>query len=374
MLGLCFPVFAQAPHLLLGASRTDKYLPMLEDKSVALVVNPTSRVSGQHLADFLLDNKIQVVKIFAPEHGFRGNAEAGQTIKSGTDSRTGLPVVSLYGKNKKPSEKQLKGVDWVIFDIQDVGVRFYTYISTLHYVMQTCAELGKPLLVLDRPNPNGDYIDGPVLEKEHKSFVGMHPIPVVHGLTIGELAQMINGEGWLGNGLECLLKVVPMKNYKRAQRYELPVKPSPNLPNFQAVRLYPSLCFFEGTVISEGRGTYFPFQTYGFPDPAFGPFSYVPKSIDGMSKYPKHKGKTCYGKDLRKTMVKPMLDLSYLVDAYHTYKETKPFFNKFFTKLAGTARLQQQIEQSWSARKIRKSWEKELSSYRKMRENYLLYK
>ncbi|QMU64431.1 MAG: DUF1343 domain-containing protein [Flavobacteriaceae bacterium] len=362
-----------------GAERIARYLPKLRNKKVAVVANQTSVIKKQrgehrftHLVDSLLSLKINIKKVFAPEHGFRGKADAGEFIQNTTDTKTGLPVISLYGKNKKPSKKQLKGIDIVIFDIQDVGARFYTYISTLHYMMEACAESGVSLIVLDRPNPNGHYIDGPVLEKKHMSFVGMHPVPVVYGMTIGEYAQLINGEKWLANKIRCKLTVIPLKNYTHDSEYSLPVKPSPNLPNDKAINLYPSLCFFEGTNVNAGRGTDEQFQIYGSPFLDKKGFSYTPKANEG-AKYPKHQHMICYGEDLRNTKKLDVLNLSWLIKAYRQNK-TKYFFNAFFTKLAGTKKLQEQIEKGISEEEIRASWKKALEDFRKKREKYLIYK
>jgi uncharacterized protein YbbC (DUF1343 family) len=362
----------QEKKLVLGAEQVKSYKALLFNKKVALVVNQTSMVGDKHLVDVMLENDIEVKKVFAPEHGFRGQADAGEKVESGKDPKTGLPIVSLYGKNKKPTAEQLADVDVVIFDIQDVGVRFYTYISTMHYVMEACAENNKHLIVLDRPNPNGDYIDGPVLEEEHRSFVGMHPIPIVHGLTVGELAGMINGEGWLEGGLKCELSVIRMENYTHHTPYELPVKPSPNLPNQQSIRLYPSLALFEGTSISVGRGTYMPFQVVGYPDKRFGEFSFMPESIEGMAKYPKHEGKTCYGVDLR-NITPPAFTLRYLLDFYRMSDFKEEFFNNFFEKLAGTSELRDQIKAGFDEQEIRLSWQEDLTKYKEMRKVYLLY-
>ena len=362
--------------LQIGAERMDNYLPLLKNKKVALLVNQTSMVGHTHLADTLLKRGVNVVIIFSPEHGFRGTADAGKKVESGKDEATGLPVVSLYGSKKKPTAEQLKGLDWVIFDIQDVGVRFYTYISSLHYMMEACAENGVKVMVLDRPNPNGDYVDGPVLDLKFRSFVGMHPIPVVHGLTVGELAQMINGESWLAGGVKCQLQVVAMTGYDHQQKYDLPVKPSPNLPNYRSIRLYPSLCFFEGTEVSVGRGTAFPFQVAGYPDSAMGTFQFTPKAIPGMDTAPLHQGKDCYGIDLRQTDVIPTFTLQYLLDFYQRWHSTEPFVNRvsFFNLLAGTDELLKQMEQGWSEAQIRASWQPQLERYRLMREKYLLYR
>ncbi len=304
-------------------SKPVDYINLIKQKNIGLVANQTSVVKNKkngftHLADTLLTLKIHLKKIFTPEHGFRGKADAGEKIKDGIDAHTGLPVISLYGKNRKPSKKSLADLDIVIFDIQDVGARFYTYISTLHYVMEACAEAGVSVIVIDRPNPNAHYIDGPICEKEYKSFVGMHPVPVVYGMTIGEYAQMINGEKWLKNGVQCNLTVMPLKNYTHNTPYSLPVKPSPNLPNDQSVNLYPSLCFFEGTKISAGRGTEIQFQVFGapfLPKEQF-PFTFTPKSNEG-AKNPKFKGKLCYGKNLRTTKKLNNINLEWLISTYN---------------------------------------------------------
>ena len=367
-----------------GAERTQLYLNLLEGKNVAVVGNQTSVIvksqqrignregaSFLHLVDSLLLLDVTIKKVFAPEHGFRGKADAGEIVKDGFDTKTGLSIVSLYGKNKKPSAAQLYGIDVVVFDIQDVGARFYTYISSLHYVMEACAELGIQVLILDRPNPNGHYIDGPVLELEHKSFVGMHTVPVVYGMTIGEYGQMINGEKWLKNGIQCNLKVVPIGNYTHQTNYSLPIKPSPNLPNDKSINLYPSLCFFEGTTVSAGRGTDKQFQIYGSPFLDANEFSFTPQSNKG-AKYPKFKNQRCYGEDLRTVENTSQLDLSYLIKAYNQNMD-KEFFNNFFTKLAGTKKLQQQIEQGMSVEAIRKTWERDLSTFNRVREQYLMY-
>jgi len=362
--------------IIVGAERFQLYSEILKGKNVGVVANQTSFLEkeNQHLVDFLISKKVSVKKVFAPEHGFRGTADAGEHVKDGIDSKTGVPLISLYGSNKKPSPEQLKGIDVVVFDIQDVGARFYTYISTLHYVMEACAELGISVIVLDRPNPNGHYIDGPILEKEHQSFVGMHPIPIVHGMTIGEYAKMINGEGWLNNRLKCDLSVIEMENYTRKTPYSLPIKPSPNLPNDQSINLYPSLCFFEGTFINAGRGTEMQFQVFGAPSlPASKySFQYTPQPNEG-SKDPKFKGQLCYGKDLRKEPRLNKINLEWLIDAYNANGKKKDFFNSFFVKLAGTKKLQQQIEQGLSAEEIRDSWKEGLGKFEKVRGKYLLY-
>ncbi len=354
----------------------DKYLPELQNKRVALLVNHTSEINGVHLLDTLLSRNINVVKIFAPEHGFRGKNDAGEHVNNQVDSKTGISIISLYGKNKKPYPNQIKDVDIVVFDIQDVGVRFYTYISSMHYMMQACAENNIPMLVLDRPNPNGDYFDGPVLKPEFKSFVGMHPIPVVHGLTVGELSQMINGEGWLGDNLKCDLKVIKCLNYNHLKKYELPIKPSPNLPNYLSIRLYPSLCYFEPTNVSIGRGTHFPFQVIGFPDSLGGDFCFTPVSIIGMSKNPKHKNVKCYGISLQdEKNINHRFTLKYFIEYYNKYKNNKKFkFNKrVFNLLAGDSTLIFDINKGKTEEEIKKRWIDDLKTYKKIREKYLLY-
>jgi uncharacterized protein YbbC (DUF1343 family) len=363
----------QATPVITGAQQLTVLLPMLGSQRTGIVVNHTSLVGKTHLADTLLKRGVALKKIFAPEHGFRGTADAGEEIKDGVDAKTGLPVVSLYGNNKKPTPQQLADLDVIIFDIQDVGARFYTYISTLHYVMEACAENNKRLIVLDRPNPNGSYIDGPVMEKQHQSFVGMHPIPIVHGLTIGELAGMINGEGWLGENKKCQLDVVPVKNWKHSDFYSLPVKPSPNLPNDQAIRLYPSTCLFEGTVLSLGRGTHDPFQVIGHPELKNMPYQFTPVSIEGMSKNPPLENKVCYGIDLRQAPVKPAVDLSYLIQLYQAFPDKDKFFNNYFEKLSGTSRLREQIRQGLTEEQIRETWQQDLNAYKEKRSRYLLY-
>ncbi len=363
-----------------AASQFEKYLPLLKGKNIALLVNQTSMVGDTHLVDTLLSYGVNIKAIFSPEHGFRGDADAGERIDNSIDSKTGIPLISLYGKTKKPSKEMLENIDILVFDIQDVGVRFYTYISTMHYVMEACAENNKKLIILDRPNPNGSYVDGPVLDLKHQSFVGMHPIPIVHGLTVGELAQMINGEQWLDNDLTCDLTVVKVVNYDHLKPYSLPVKPSPNLPNDVSIMLYPSLCLFEGTKISVGRGTHFPFQIIGYPHKTFGNFTFTPKRIEGMSKYPKHQDKICYGIDLRASDKSHGFSLKYLIDCYNIHKELyakhddkEIFFNDFFTKLAGTDKLRKQIESGMTAQEIKDSWKENLDAYKKMRNQYLLY-
>jgi len=367
-------------EIITGANRTEIYLPILKNKKIGVVGNQTSIVKTKegtftHLVDSLLTLNIQIKKVFAPEHGFRGIADAGEIIKDGLDTKTGLPVISLYGNNKKPSSESLKDIELMIFDIQDVGARFYTYISSLHYIMEACAENDIPLLILDRPNPNAHYIDGPVLETEHSSFVGMHPVPVVHAMTIAEYAQMINGEKWLKNGVQCELKLVKMENYDHSKEYSLPVKPSPNLPNDKAINLYPSLCFFEGTNINAGRGTTNQFQVFGSPflGKELYSYSYIPKPMEG-AKSPKHSGKKCSGENLTGTQRLDSLNLEWLVKAYNNTSDKSKFFNSFFTKLVGTEKLQQQIEMGISSEEIKASWQKGLEEFKAKRENYLLYR
>jgi len=361
------------PSLLTGAEQFGRYLPDLRDKRVALVVNHTSLVGKTHLVDTLLSQQVKIVKIFAPEHGFRGDADAGEYVSNATDKKTGLPLVSLYGKNKKPSAEQLKDVDVVIFDIQDVGARFYTYISTMHYVMEACAENKKKCVVLDRPNPNGYYFDGPVLKPAFKSFIGMHPIPVVHGLTVGELAAMINGEGWLANQAKCDLKIVKLDKYTHQLRYVLPVRPSPGLPTEVSVRLYPSVCFFEGTSISLGRGTAFSFQVAGAPDPVYGAFTFTPKSNEIIKK-PPYENQLCYGQDFRNDTTSHFT-LKYLLDFYQLTPDKSKFFlaTKHFDYLAGTDELKKQILTGMTEVQIRETWQADLKKYALMRKKYLLY-
>lgn len=373
----CIPTWAQVRC---GADRTEHILPLLKDKQIALVVNQTSITrNGIHLLDTLLQSGIHITKIFAPEHGFRGTADAGEVIKNGTDLKTGLPIVSLYGKNKKPQPEQLKGTDAVVFDIQDVGARFYTYISTLYYVMQACAENDKELIVLDRPNPC-DYVDGPVLKPAYKSFVGMLPIPVLHGCTMGEMAQMINGEKWLGNGLHCNLTIVPVEGWQHGEAYSLPVKPSPNLPNDQAIALYPSLCPFEGTSVSVGRGTLHPFQILGTPLLSFSDscFHFMPRALEGFDKNPLHKNRYCYGDNLQHIAPPKGLSLQYVINWYQKYKQQHKE-NEFFTRprwfdlLMGTDQVRKGIIQGKTEDEIRIAWQQDLKEYCRKRALYLLY-
>lgn len=363
-----------------GAQRFEEYLPLLENKKVAIVSNQTSMVNETHLVDTLLSLGVDIKKVMAPEHGFRGNAANGETIQDGFDTKTGLKIVSLYGKSKKPSTEMLSDIDVLIFDIQDVGARFYTYISTMHYVMEAAAENNKSVIILDRPNPNGFYVDGPVLQADKRSFVGMHEIPVVHGLTVGELALMINDQGWLENAIEVDLTVIPCANYSHLDLYELPVSPSPNLPNMTSIYLYPSLCFFESTAVSVGRGTDFPFQQIGYPKSDIGNTTFTPRSIPNASLYPKFENIECRGFDLRDFggfffTSKKQLYLDWLVGLYEFYPNQDEYFNanNFFDKLAGTSLLKQQIIKGMKADEIRASWKDELREYKKLRKSYLLY-
>ena len=359
-----------------GAESFKIYLPMLEDKKVGVVAHQASllsnKIENQHLVDFLVKNEVDVKKIFAPEHGFRGKADAGEKIRDYYDDKTGIPIISLYGKNKKPSKENLKDIDIVIFDLQDVGVRFYTYISTLHYVMQSCAELKIPVIVLDRPNPNLHYIDGPVLEKAYTSFLGMHPVPIVYGMTIGEYALMINGEGWLENGLVTELKIVPIQKYSRNSKYELPKRPSPNLPNSQSIALYPSLCLLEPTVISIGRGTENQFQIFGHPELKITDYSFKPLPNFG-SKNPKHNGIVCYGKNLSKVPKPKKIELKWIIEAYKYFPNRNDFFLQGFNLIAGNDKLKRQLISFSSENEIRKSWEPDLELFKKIRNKYLIY-
>ena len=363
-----------------GADRLEELFPLLENKRISLVVNQTSLVQNVHLLDTLYNKGVHITQVFAPEHGFRGDADAGEFIKNGKDYRTQVPIISLYGKNKKPQPVLLQHTDIVIFDIQDVGARFYTYISTMFYVMQACAENNKELIILDRPNPC-DYIDGPVLDMKYKSFVGMLPIPVLHGCTIGELAQMINGEGWLGNNLQCPLKVITIEDWKHGQPYSLPVKPSPNLPNDQAIALYPSLCPFEGTSVSVGRGTDFPFQIIGSPTTKNLKFRFMPHSMKGSDKHPLHQDTYCYGLNLSSEKNIPKgFSLQYVIQFYNYFQNlTKHAEKDFFTRphwfdlLMGTNQVRLDILKNKTEEQIRSAWQKKLNQYKEIRKKYLLY-
>jgi len=356
----------------------EEYLHKLRGKQVAIVANQTSLVGTTHLVDTLLSSGISVKCVFAPEHGFRGEAGAGEKIADGKDTRTGLPLISLYGKHLKPDAEDLRDVDIVIFDIQDVGVRFYTYISTLQYVMEACAEHKKHLLILDRPNPHGHYVDGPVLESEFRSFVGMNTIPVVHGMTVAEYANMLIGEGWLKGSESADIDCVKIENYSHSDYFQLPVRPSPNLPNMRAVYLYPSLCFFEGTAISLGRGTEHPFQCFGFPGMKESTFSFTPKNIKGVALNPPYQDTLCNGIDLRSANITindipRQLRLDFLQMAYSGFADKERFFNSFFNKLAGNGTLKSQIRQGISESAIRNSWKADLETFSVIRKKYLLY-
>lgn len=363
-----------------GADRLEELFPLLENKRISLVVNQTSLVQNVHLLDTLYNKGVHITQVFAPEHGFRGDADAGEFIKNGKDYRTQVPIISLYGKNKKPQPSQLQQTDIMIFDIQDVGARFYTYISTMFYVMQACAENNKELIILDRPNPC-DYVDGPVLDMKYKSFVGMLPIPILHGCTIGELAQMINGEGWLGNNLQCPLKVITIEDWKHGQPYSLPVKPSPNLPNDHAIALYPSLCPFEGTSVSVGRGTDFPFQIIGSPTTKNLKFRFMPHSMKGSDKHPLHQDTYCYGLNLSSEKNIPKgFSLQYVIQFYNYFQNlTKHAEKDFFTRphwfdlLMGTNQVRLDILKNKTEEQIRSAWQKKLNQYKEIRKKYLLY-
>jgi uncharacterized protein YbbC (DUF1343 family) len=361
-----------------GANQIELYKSIIDGKSVAVVANQTSMIESTHLVDTLLSLGINIKVIFAPEHGFRNLADAGETIENGKDIETGIPFISLYGSHLKPTARELAGIDVVIFDIQDVGTRFYTYISTLHYLLESCAENHVKCLILDRPNPNGFYIDGNILDTSYSSFVGMDPVPVVHGMTVGEYAKMLNGEGWLKNGVRCDLIVIKCKNYTHKSFYELPIKPSPNLPNQTSIYLYPSLCFFEGTAISLGRGTLFSFQVFGSPDLPDRGFSFIPHSVPG-AKNPPLLGIRCFGTDLRdalknKLVPKPELNLDWLISAYQDFPNKDKFFNSYFDVLAGGPVLREQILKGMTSEQIRATWKEGLSRFSKIRQKYLLYK
>lgn len=368
---------AQAP-VITGAARTTEYLPLLKNKRVALLVNQTATIGPTHLVDSLLKLQVHIQKIFSPEHGFRGNADAGEKVGNSVDERTGIPIVSLYGKHRKADANDLRDVDILIFDIQDVGTRFYTYISSLQEFMESAAENNKPLIVLDRPNPNGHYVDGPVLDTAFRSFVGMQPVPIVHGMTVGEYARMLNGEKWLSGGVQCQLTVIPCLQYTHRTFYELPVKPSPNLPNMASIYLYPSTCFFEGTPLSLGRGTNKPFQVFGSPLFPKDLYSFTPRSMPG-AKTPPLKDKKCYGYDLSGPAKKVLeqtdnrVQLKWVIQAYQLYPQKDQFFTPFFNKLAGNSTLMQQIKDGKSENEIRQSWEPALSQFKQIRKKYLLY-
>ena len=374
-----FPIVGKT-QINTGANQTEKYLPLLKDKNIAIVANQTSVIGTTHLVDSLVSLGINIKKVFAPEHGFRGTADAGEKVADGKDKQTGISIISLYGrKNRKPSKEKLANINLVIFDIQDVGARFYTYISTMHYVMEACAENNIPLLLLDRPNPNGFYVDGPVLNPAQKSFIGMHPVPIVHGMTIAEYAQMINGEKWLTNGIQCELKIIECENYTHKDKYQLPIAPSPNLPNMTSIYLYPSLCLFEGTNVSVGRGTSTPFQIFGSPYIPKTDFSFIPHPTFG-AKHPKYENITCNGYDLTTFGNNFMPDLGelylhWLTSMYHQTSDKSTFFRKdgFFYLLTGNKKIKQMIIEGKTVKEIRKSWESELEDFKKIRKQYLIY-
>lgn len=359
-----------------GAENTTSYINKLRGKKIGLVAHQASIVKTpagtKHLVDVLLEKGIRLQGVFAPEHGFRGTADAGEKIKDGKDAETGLSIYSLYGENRKPKPEQLQEVELMVFDLQDVGVRFFTYLSTLHYIMEACAEQGIPLLVLDRPNPNTHYIDGPVLEAAHKSFVGMHPVPIVYGMTIGEYAQMINGEKWLAKGLQCQLEVIPIKNYTHQTPYELQIRPSPNLPNAQAIALYPSLCLLEPTVISIGRGTDTQFQIYGHPDFKGYDYRFTPAPNFG-SKNPKFNGELCFGKNLTEAPKPTQIELKWLIDAYSNFPDKAAFFLKGFERISGVSSLKTQLQAGKNETEIRQTWAEDLAEFHRIRSQYLIY-
>lgn len=360
-----------------GAERIAEYLPLLENRRVGIVANHTSVVSDTHLVDTLLTLGVDIKRIFTPEHGFRGTADAGESISTTKDEKTGLPLVSLYGDRLKPRDEDVEGLDIVIFDIQDVGARFYTYISTMHYVMEVCAENEIPFLVLDRPNPNGYFVDGPVLEMEHRSFVGMHPVPVVHGMTVAEYARMINGEGWLEGSIEVDFHYVLCEGYDHNTLYKLPVRPSPNLQSQLSIYLYPSLCFFEGTVMNVGRGTEFPFQVFGHPQLQNVTFTYTPGSMEGALN-PPHMDELCYGVDLRDFEERFVIDrrelyVEWLLFAYNNMPDEIDFFNSYFTRLVGNRQVQSMIESGAGVSAIMRTWERDVADFKQVRRKYLLY-
>ena len=371
------PQLVDYSEIVTGDQRINEYLPLIKNKTIGIVANQSSVIGNTHLVDTLLDSDIHLAKIFSPEHGFRGAEDAGAFIGGTTDPATGIQIISLYGKHKKPTEEDLEGVEVMLFDLQDVGVRFYTYISTLTYVMDACAAYGVEVIVLDRPNPNSFYVDGPILEAEFSSFVGMHRIPIVYGMTIGEYALLVNGEGWLQSERKCNLTVIKMRNYNRNMIVKLPIKPSPNLPNWQAIYLYPSLCLFEGTIMSIGRGTDFPFQVYGHPDFPVENFAFTPIPHSGAAN-PKYEGITCYGRNLTTYAENyatntSRIHLTWLIESYKLLSPEHEFFTSYFDKLAGTDKLRKQIEEGMTEGEIRKSWESDLKTFKNIRKKYLLY-
>ena len=367
--------FHQNKEIKVGSERMNEYLKIISDKSVGLLVNHTSTVNNIHLIDTLISNNINIKKIFSPEHGFTGKIERGKTVNRDTlfINSSKIPIISMYGKNRIPTDSDLNGLDIIVFDIQDVGARFYTYISAMHNMMQKCADLGIKFLVLDRPNPNGNYIDGPVLDTLYRSYVGMHPIPIVHGCTVGELAMMIKGEKWIDNAEKLDLEIIKIDNWNHNDEYKLPIRPSPNLPNQQSIILYPSLCLFEQTIVSIGRGTDYPFQVIGHPHFKEKNFSFFPKSLSEESR-PKFEGEQVFGVDLRMNEAKRELNIKYLIDFYNNLKDENEFFGKYFYRIAGNKNLETQIKKGLSEKEIRISWEKDINEYKKMRKKYLLYK
>ena len=372
-------------NLKVGANQLEILLPELKNKSIGIVANQTSVIFKNffesntkseytHLVDSLISLGVDIKKVFAPEHGYKGISDAGEFIEDGLDIKNGLKIVSLYGKNKKPNAEMLEDIDLIIFDIQGVGARFYTYLSTLHYMMEACANMDVPIILLDRPNPNAHFVDGPVLNMKYKSFVGLHPVPISHGMTFGEFALMINGEGWLENNIKCNIKIIPISNYDRKIIYELPIKPSPNLPNSKAINLYPSLCLFEGTNVSVGRGTTMQFQVFGSPYLKGNDmnFQFKPNPNFG-AKRPKHKGNMCYGKNLQNSALLNEINLKWIIEAYEKTSDKNTFFNPFFNKLAGQENLQLQIKNGIGIDEIKKSWEPDLKKFKSIRANYLLY-
>lgn len=385
----CFFIFitySANSQIVTGADRIPEYIDYLKNKRVGMVINPTSRIGNKSSVDSLIALGINIIKVFGPEHGFRGDVGAGVKVNDDIDPITGVKIISLYGKTNKPTKEMLEDVDLMVFDIQDIGVRYFTYIATMHRVMEACAENNKELLILDRPNPNGYFIDGPILDMAYKSDIGMHPVPITHGMTVGEYAQMINGEGWLANGIKCKIKIIPIANYKHDMEYVPPVNMSPNINTYQAVLLYPSTCLFEGTVLSEGRGTKFPFTVIGAPEfKGTYDFSFIPKSIKNMSATPIYLGKVCYGLDLRTVDLKKVRDskrinLSWLIETYNKFPNKEIFFDHkqskeivVFDKLAGGQLLKEQIISGMNEEAIRESWKPGLEKYKKMRKKYLIY-
>lgn len=367
-------IVVSGKRVITGDERTDLYFPLIKEKRVALYSNQTGIANDKHVVDLLVESRINVVTIFSPEHGFRGNADAGEKVGSSVDEKTGIPICSLYGNKENENAPDF---DVLLVDIQDVGLRFYTYYVTMWKLMNRCAKSGKEFIVLDRPNPNGFYVDGPILDMKFRSGVGWLPIPIVYGMTLGELAQMINGENWLDNGMKCKLKVIPCKNYSRKSRAQITVPPSPNLPNMRAIYLYPSTCFFEGTVMSLGRGTSKPFQIYGHPDMKQCAFAFIPRSRNG-AKNPPLKGELCYGKDLTALNIddicKRGINLGYVIDAYENLNIGERFFTNFFDLLAGTDRIRKMITSGYGAKEIGKSWKQDVKDFKKRRKPYLIYR